>query len=51
MTSVLDDIVDGVREDVAGSRGSLPLAEVKARRGSAPPALDAIAALRHRASA
>ena len=46
MVSVLDDIVAGVREDVAAREAVLPLAEVKARAASTPPALDALTALR-----
>ena len=44
--SVLDDIVAGVREDLAAREASLPLAEVKAAALDARPALDALAALR-----
>src|SRR3954465_13280570 len=44
--TVLDDIVAGVREDVAAREASLPLAEVKAAAADARPALDALAALR-----
>jgi indole-3-glycerol phosphate synthase len=44
--SVLDDIVAGVREDVAAREGLLPLADVKAAAADARPALDALAALR-----
>ena len=46
MASVLDEIVAGVREDVAAREAALPLAEVKARAAAAPPALDALTALR-----
>ncbi|SHG63795.1 indole-3-glycerol phosphate synthase [Jatrophihabitans endophyticus] len=45
MTSVLDDIVAGVREDVAARESVRPLAEVKARAADAPPARDGLAAL------
>ncbi len=45
MASVLDDIVAGVREDVAAREAALPLAEVKARAADARPAHDALAAL------
>jgi indole-3-glycerol phosphate synthase len=45
--SVLDDIVAGVREDVAAREALLPLEEVKAAALDARPALDALAALRH----
>src|SRR3712207_784104 len=44
--SVLDDIVAGVREDVAERQARLPLAEVQAVAADARPALDALAALR-----
>ncbi len=44
--SVLDQIVAGVREDLAAREALLPLAEVKARALDARPALDALAALR-----
>src|SRR3954469_13086396 len=44
--TVLDDIVAGVREDVAAREASLPLAVVKAAALDARPALDAQAALR-----
>jgi indole-3-glycerol phosphate synthase len=44
--SVLDDIVAGVREDLAAREALLPLAEVKAVALDARPALDALAALR-----
>jgi indole-3-glycerol phosphate synthase len=46
VVSVLDDIVAGVREDVAGREALLPLAEVKAAALDARPARDALAALR-----
>lgn len=44
--TVLDDIVAGVREDLAAREGVTPLAEVKAAAADARPALDAFAALR-----
>ncbi len=44
--SVLDEIVVGVREDVAAREALIPLAEVKAAARDARPALDALAALR-----
>ena len=44
--SVLDDIVAGVREDLAAREALLPLAEVKAAAHDARPAIDALAALR-----
>jgi indole-3-glycerol phosphate synthase len=46
VSSVLDDIVAGVREDVARREAAIPLAEIKARAADAPPAHDALAALR-----
>ena len=44
--SVLDDIVAGVREDLAPRMASVPEAELERRAAAAPPALDAEAALR-----
>jgi indole-3-glycerol phosphate synthase len=44
--SVLDEIVAGVREDLAVREASTPLAELKAAAQDARPALDALAALR-----
>ena len=44
--TVLDEIVAGVREDLAVREAQRPLAEVKAAALDAPPALDALAALR-----
>jgi indole-3-glycerol phosphate synthase len=44
--SVLDDILVGVREDVATRQSATPLAEVQAAAADARPALDALAALR-----
>lgn len=46
MASVLDDIVAGVREDVAARKASLSLDEVKQRAAAARPAHDALAVLR-----
>ena len=43
--SVLDDIVAGVREDLAERESALPLDAVKALAAKAPPPRDAIAAL------
>lgn len=43
---VLGEIVAGVREDVAARQVACPLDEIKARAAAAPPALDALAALR-----
>ncbi|MBJ7451895.1 MAG: indole-3-glycerol phosphate synthase TrpC [Blastococcus sp.] len=44
--SVLDQIVAGVREDLAAREALVPLTEVKAAALDARPALDALAALR-----
>jgi indole-3-glycerol phosphate synthase len=44
--SVLDDILVGVREDVAARQAAVPLPEVQAAAAGARPALDALAALR-----
>ncbi|MBM7804737.1 indole-3-glycerol phosphate synthase [Geodermatophilus bullaregiensis] len=44
--TVLDEIVAGVREDVAAREVATPLAEVRAAARDARPALDALAALR-----
>ncbi|MDH4160018.1 MAG: indole-3-glycerol phosphate synthase TrpC [Actinomycetota bacterium] len=44
--SVLDDIVAGVREDLAGRQERLPLDELKKCAQAAPTALDGVAALR-----
>jgi indole-3-glycerol phosphate synthase len=44
--SVLDEIVAGVREDVATRQEAVPLAEIKARVERTPPAQDALAALK-----
>jgi len=44
--NVLDEIVAGVREDLAVREAQLPLADVKAAALDARPALDALAALR-----
>jgi indole-3-glycerol phosphate synthase len=46
VTSALDEIVAGVREDLAAREAVLPLDEVKALAAAAPPALDALTALR-----
>ena len=43
---MLDDIVAGVREDLAVREAATPLAELKARAGDAPQVRDATAALR-----
>lgn len=45
MATVLDDIIAGVREDLAAREAKVPYAEIKARSLDAPPALDAVAAL------
>ena len=44
--NVLDEIVAGVREDLAAREASTPLADLKAAAQDARPALDALAALR-----
>ena len=44
--SVLDSILEGVRADVAAREAAVPLAEVKAAAGSAPPPRNVMAALR-----
>jgi indole-3-glycerol phosphate synthase len=44
--SVLDSIIEGVREDVAAREAVVPLAEMKAAAAAAPPPLDVMAALR-----
>jgi indole-3-glycerol phosphate synthase len=44
--SVLEDIVAGVREDLAERQARLPLDQVKAAAAAASPALDALAALK-----
>jgi indole-3-glycerol phosphate synthase len=44
--SVLDEIVAGVREDVAARQALLPFDEVKVQAAAARPALDALLALR-----
>ena len=45
MSNVLDQIMAGVREDVAGREASTSLGEMRARAESAAPALDSHAAL------
>ncbi len=45
MSNVLDDIIVGVRQDVAARQAVLSIDEVKARAKAAPAALDAYAAL------
>ncbi len=44
--SVLDSILDGVREDLAAREAATPLAEIKARAQDAPPPRSALAALK-----
>jgi indole-3-glycerol phosphate synthase len=44
--TVLEEILTGVREDLAAREAQLPLDEVKSRAGRRPPALDGLAALR-----
>ena len=46
MASVLDEIIAGVREDVAERQAAFSLDEIKQLAAQAPPALDATAALR-----
>jgi indole-3-glycerol phosphate synthase len=46
MPTVLDEIVTGVRADLAGREAAVPLAELRRRAEAAPAALDAEAALR-----
>ncbi|WP_028933228.1 indole-3-glycerol phosphate synthase TrpC [Pseudonocardia spinosispora] len=46
MTTVLDGILDGVREDLAGRQATTSLAELKARAGDRSPALDPLPAFR-----
>jgi indole-3-glycerol phosphate synthase len=46
VANVLDDIVAGVREDVATREAQVPLADIKARALAAPAAKDALAILR-----
>lgn len=44
--TVLESIVDGVREDLAVREAAIPFDEIKKLAAQAPPALDAMAALR-----
>ena len=44
--TVLDDILDGVRFDLAARQAVLPLEELKAAAAARPPARDGVAALR-----
>lgn len=44
--NVLDEILAGVREDVAGRQQRVPFDEIKQRSAAAPPPLDAYEALR-----
>ena len=46
MPTVLDQIIDGVREDLAERRAALPLEQLKELAAAAPPARDVLAALR-----
>lgn len=46
MPTVLDEIVSGVRADLAGREAAVPLAEIRRRAEAAPAALDAEGALR-----
>lgn len=45
MPTVLDEIIDGVREDLAGRRTTTPVAELESRLADLPPALDPVTAL------
>jgi indole-3-glycerol phosphate synthase len=45
-SDVLDDIVAGVREDVAAREALIPLDDIRVRAAAARPALDGLAALR-----
>ena len=44
--TVLDDILDGVRLDLAQRQAALPLEELKSVAASRPPCHDGVAALR-----
>ena len=44
--NVLEEILAGVREDVAGRQDKVPLEQVRELAAAAPPAIDAYAALR-----
>lgn len=46
MTTVLDDIIVGVRQDMDERKAQVPLEEMKEKAAHAPAALDALAALR-----
>ena len=46
MSTVLDDIIVGVREDLAARVQQVPLEEMKKRALAAAPARDALASLR-----
>jgi len=46
LASVLDEIIAGVREDVAERQAAVSLDQIKQLAAQAPPALDAMAALR-----
>ena len=46
MPTVLDEIISGVREDLAGREAALPLGELRKRAEAAPSALDAEGPLR-----
>ncbi|MGO0576242.1 indole-3-glycerol phosphate synthase TrpC [Ornithinimicrobium panacihumi] len=46
MSTVLEQIIEGVREDLAQRRAALPLEELKERAVTAAPARDVLAALR-----
>ncbi|NLS10212.1 indole-3-glycerol phosphate synthase TrpC [Nesterenkonia sp. MY13] len=46
MATVLDQIIEGVREDLQDRRAATPLKEIQAQAADAAPALDAYAALK-----
>jgi indole-3-glycerol phosphate synthase len=46
VVTVLNEILDGVREDLAFREAQTPLTELKSRVRQVAPALDALAALR-----
>lgn len=47
MTTVLDSIIEGVREDLSARKARTPLQEVRHQAAEAAPALDAYTALKH----
>jgi indole-3-glycerol phosphate synthase len=46
LVTVLDSIIDGVRQDLAQRQAAVPIDEIKARSARTDPALDVLAALR-----